>query len=323
MSRKIVVLLLAALALGVGHHVEAQEGKIRRIGVIFRGDERSAVDGLRDGLKELGFNEGKDYVLHVRDLKGDLSAVQPAAKSLEGEKVDVIYSVATSVTAIVKSATTNVPIVFAVGTDPVAAGLVESFATPGGRLTGVYYSSSDLTPKRLQILKAILPKMRKVVVFYSPTVQTTMLALKSARDAARHLQIEIIERPVASVQELQASVAAFKPQDAGAFFFVNDAMVRGQSQFIIDTMKAKKVPTMFATPDVVAQGALVGYGVSYRETGLASARYVQRVLTGTSPKDLPVESLSRVQLAVNLSTARDIGVTIPPAVRLSASEVIQ
>lgn len=322
MSRT-VVFLLSALALAVGHHVEAQEGKIQRVGVIFRGDEYAAVDSLKDGLKQLGLAEGKDYVLHVRDLKGDLNAVQPAAKSLESEKVDVIYSVSTSVTTVVKAATTKVPIVFAVGTDPVAAGLVESFARPGGRLTGVYYSSADLTAKRLEILKAILPKLRKVVMFYSPTNRTTMLAIRSARDVASRLQIEIVERQVASVQELRASVAAFKPQEADAFFYVNDAMVRSQSQFIIDTMKAKKVPTIFATPDVVAQGALVGYGVSFRETGLTSARYVHRILTGVSPKDLPIESLSRVQLAVNLDTAREIGVTIPQAVRLSASEVIQ
>jgi len=323
LSSRIIVTLLAALALISGRGVEAQQGNVQRIGVVFRGDEYAAVDGLKEGLKHLGSAEGKDYVLHVRDLKGDLDAVEPAAKSLEQEKVDVIYSVSTSVTTVVKGATTKVPVVFAVGTDPVVAGLVESFARPGGRLTGVYYSAADLTAKRLEILKAILPKLRKVAIFYSPTTRTTMLAIKSARDAARQLQIELVERQIASVQELRASVAAFKPQDADAFFYVNDAMVRSQSQFIIDTMKAKKVPTMFATPDVVAQGALVGYGVSFREAGLVSARYVHKLLGGASPKDLPIESVSRVGLAVNLNTARDIGVTIPQAVRLSASDVIQ
>ena len=323
MNRKIVASLLAVLALVSGHGVEAQQGKVHRVGVIFRGNEYVVVDGLEEGLKELGFTEDKEYVLHVRDLKVDLDAVEPAAKSLEGEKMDLVYSVSTSVTTEVKGATTKVPVVFAVGTDPVAAGLVESFSRPGGRLTGVYYSSADLTAKRLEILKAILPKLRRVAIFYSPTNRTTMLAIKSARDAARQLQIEIVERQVPSVRELRLSVAAFKPQEADAFFYVNDAMVRSQSQFIIDTMKAKKVPTMFATPDVVAQGALVGYGVGFREAGLVSARYVHKVLSGASPKDLPVESVSRVGLAVNLNTARDIGVTIPQAVRLSASEVIQ
>ena len=315
--------MLTVLALVSGHGVEAQQGNVHRLGVILRGDEYAAVEGLREGLKELGLAEGKDYVLDLRDLKGDLDAVEAAAKSLEQERVDVIYTISTSVSTVTKRATTNVPVVFAVGTDPVAAGLVETFARPGGRLTGVYYSSADLTPKRLEILRAILPKLHKVVMFYSPTNRTTMLAIKSARDVALRLQIEIVEKPVASVQELRASVAAFRPQDADAFFYVNDAMVRSQSRFIIDTMNSKRVATMFATPDVAAQGALAGYGISFHETGLTSARYVHKILTGVSPKDLPVESLSRVQLAVNMNTARAIGVTISQAVRLSASEVIQ
>lgn len=324
MSRSFIVYLLAVLGLASAHCVEAQQGKTYRIGVLREGGPDSvAVEGLKDGLKELGFIEGKHYVLDVRDLKGDSSAIKAAAENLEREKVDLIYSIATSVTIGVKRATARTPVVFAVGTDPVAAGLVETFAKPGGRFTGVHYSTTDLTAKRLEILKAILPKLRNVATLYDPGNPSATASLKSARDAAEQLQFEITATPVASVQEVRAYLAALNTQDADAFLFISDAMVRSQSQIIIDAMTAKKVPTMSLFPSIVAQGALAGYGPSYREVGRSSARYVQKVLTGTSPRDLPVESVSRVELAVNVKTARAIGITIPQSVRLSASEVIE
>jgi putative tryptophan/tyrosine transport system substrate-binding protein len=319
---RIVIGAIAAAV--VLHAAVAQQPKPYRVGIVREGGPDSAVvDGLREGLKELGFVEGKHYVLETRDLKGDRSAVRAAAESFEREKVDLIYSIATSVTMPVKRATSKTPVVFAVGSDPVAAGLVESLAKPGGRFTGVYYSTTDLTAKRLQVLKAILPNLHKVATFYDPGNQFAVAALGSARDSARQLQVEIVETQVTSVTDLRARLASFKAQDADAFFYINDAMVRSQAQVIIDTMRAKKVPTMFSFPGFAAQGALAGYGVSFRDVGKVSARYVQKVLTGSKPQDLPVESLSRVELGLNINTAREIGVTIPQAVRLSASEVIE
>ncbi len=317
--------MLATLVLSSAHLVQAQQTKVYRVGVIHEGGPIYAVvDGLKNGLRELGFEEGKQYLLENRDLKGDRKAAEAAARSLEREKVDLIWTEATSVTIEVKHATTEVPIVFAVGSDPVDAGLVESFARPGGRLTGVYFQqSADLTAKRLEILKAILPGLHRVVTFYDPSNAVATAAAKSAEEAARQLGIEIVERHVASVEELRLGMKALKAQEADAYFFINDAMVTSQAQFIIDTAMAKKLPTMFAVPSLVAQGALASYGVSYREVGRLSAKYVQRILTGTSPQNLPVELLSRVELAVNLKTAREIGVTIPQAVRLRADEVIQ
>jgi putative ABC transport system substrate-binding protein len=303
---------------------EAQQGKVYRVGVILEGGPYYAqVDGLKDGLKELGFTEGKHYVLEIRDVKGDRKAVETTARSLEREKVDLIYSLATSVTTVVKRATTEVPIVFAVGVDPVVAGLVESFARPGGRLTGVHFLSADLVAKRLEILKAILPNLRRIVTFFDPNNPTAIAGAKLAKEAARQLDIEIVERRVASVEELRLAVKALKAQEADAFFYTNDAMVSSQAQLIIDTAREKKLPTMFAEQGSVAQGALAGYGVNYYEGGRLAATYVQRVLTGTSPQNLPVESLSRVELAVNLKTARAIGITIPQAVLLRADKVIE
>ena len=150
-----------------------------------------------------------------------------------------------------------------------------------------------------------------------------MAGAKLAREAARQLKIEILERHVASVEEFRRSLLALKAQDAGAYFHSNDGMVTSQAQFIIDTARAKKLPTMFAEQGLAGQGALVGYGVSYFEAGRLTAKYVQRILTGTSPQNLPVESFSRIGLTVNLKTARELGVTIPQAVLLRADNVIE
>jgi putative ABC transport system substrate-binding protein len=291
--------------------------------VLQGGPSYTAVDGLRDGLKELGFDAGKHYVLEIRDLKGDLKAAEEAAKSLERDKVDLVYTVATSVSVAVKRATTAVPVVFAVGSDPVVAGLVDSFAKPDGRLTGVHFLNADLTAKRLEILKEILPKLRSVVTFYDPRNVIAQGSIKSAREAARRLSVEIVERHVASVEELRLGLNALRAQEVDAYFYVNDAMVTSQAQFIIDVAKTKKLPTMFAEPSLVAQGALAGYGVSFYEVGRLSAKYVQRVLAGTSPRNLPVESFSRLEWAVNLKTSRELGVTIPQAVLLRVDKVIQ
>jgi putative ABC transport system substrate-binding protein len=148
---------------------EAQPARVYRIGVVLQGGPYlEAVDGLRKGLAELELEEGKQFVLHVRDTKGDLKSVETEARRLEGEKVDMIYALATSVTLAAKRATKSVPIVFAAGTDPVAVGLVESIRKPGGRLTGIYSRFTDLTAKQLQLLKEMVPKLRRVVTFYSP-----------------------------------------------------------------------------------------------------------------------------------------------------------
>src|SRR5262245_24869432 len=160
--RRLTLMGLLLLALfAMPGSVGAQQARGYRIGVVHQGGSYSeAIDGLRDGLRELGFEEGKQFLLHVRDVKGDLKAVEAVARGLEGENVDLIWALATSTTLAVKRATNSVPIVFYAGADPVALGLVASFRKPGGRFTGVAGQSSDLTAKRLELLKGMTPRTR-------------------------------------------------------------------------------------------------------------------------------------------------------------------
>lgn len=172
MPRRAFVATMAGVLIAAPVAAGAQQTQQRyRVGVVLQGGPFYAmIDGFRDGLKDLGFEEGRQYLLHIRDVKGDPKALQETARALEQEKVDVIYSLSTSVTLAVKQATASVPIVFYVGTDPVVVGLVKSYAKPGGRLTGVHSQTTELDSKRLEILKEMFPKLRRVATFYAPAI---------------------------------------------------------------------------------------------------------------------------------------------------------
>jgi putative ABC transport system substrate-binding protein len=226
------------------------------VGVILQGGPYfAAIDGLRAGLKELGLEEGKQFVLYVRDAKGDLKAVEAAAQSLEVERVDLIYSVGTSVTLAVKRATTNIPIVFYAGTDPVAGGLVASFPKPGGRFTGVHGQVTDLSAKRLELLKEMTPRMRRVLALYNPDNPAAQRSATMVREAARQLKVKLVERPIASVEELRAALRALRPGEVDAIAHVTDAMVTSQADLIIETARAMRLPTIFQDKGSAGRGA--------------------------------------------------------------------
>lgn len=175
--------------------VQAQQACIYRVGVLWVGGAASAsIDGLRDGLRELGFDEGKQVIFHLRDSNGDLKSIETAAKRLEAERVDLIYTVSTSVTLAAKQATKNVPIVFYAGTDPVKVGIVESYRKPGGRLTGIHSLTVDLMAKRVQLLKEMVPRLRRVATFYNPKNPASQQSVKIVREATQRLNVDLVER---------------------------------------------------------------------------------------------------------------------------------
>jgi putative ABC transport system substrate-binding protein len=299
------------------------QGRVHPVGVVLLGGPYAqAIDGLREGLRELGFEEGKQYALLVRDAKGVLTAAGAAAKSLEAEKVDVIFALGSSVAFTAMKATHSVPIVFHAGADPVAVGLVESYRKPGGRLTGVSSQSRDLAPKRLELFKEIAPAIRRVVAFYNLN-NPTRYDVAAMHDAARGLKMQFVERWVGTVEELRAALRGLRPGDADAIFYVGDAMVSSQAQLMIETGLTKRLPTMLQEEGSVAVGALASYGVSFRAIGRLAAKHVHRILLGARPGDLPVERFDRLHLAINLKTAKAIGLTIPPSVLTRADEVIR
>jgi putative ABC transport system substrate-binding protein len=325
MTNRLRVLSLTLALLAAPLAAEAQQARVFHVGVVIQGGPSYyvAVDGLRDGLREFGLEDGKQLILHVHDTHGDLRAVEAAARTLEAQKVDLIYSWSTSVSLAVAQATQKVPIVFYAGTDPVAAGLVGNFRKPGGRVTGVHGWTTDLTAKRLALLKEMVPRLRRVVAFYNPENPAAQQALKLARDAARHLKVSLVEHRVASVEELRAGLHALPAGEVDAYFHVSDAMVTSQTPLVLEATTAKRLPTMFQDRQSVVQGGLASYGVDYYTVGRLSAKQVRRILLGADPGDLPIEQIERIPFVINLKTAKALGLTIPPSVLARADEIIQ
>ena len=212
---------------------------------------------------------------------------------------------------------------FNAGSDPVAFGLVESFRKPGGRLTGIYSRFTDLTAKRLELLKEMLPRIRRVVTFYNPGNSVAQRGVKVARETARQLKLELLERRVASVEELRVALRALRAGEADAYFSMPDGMVISQAALVVDAMSARKLPAMFAELDSVARGGLASYAVSYYALGRLAAKDVQRILLGANPGDLPVEQFDQLQLVINMKTAKALGLTIPPSLLQRADQVIE
>jgi len=324
MRRKLFGLTLSTMLFALCMSAEAQQPKVYRIGAIHQGGPiKAVVDGLRDGLKQSGLEEGKHYALDIRDAKGDIKAVEEAAKNLEREKVNLIYAVTTSVATAVKNVTSSMPIVFAVGSDPVGSGLIQSYGKPGGRLTGVQYSVTDLTGKRLEILKEMLPKLSRVVIIYNPNNRSSAEAAALARQAGKLFKVQLVERQATSVEELRQRIGAFKAKEADVYFYTTDAIVISQAQFVVDMATSKKLPTMFSEQSLVVMGGLASYGQNFHETGRLSAKYVQKVMTGAQPGDLRVEVVDKFELVFNLKTAKQIGLTIPPNLLARAEKVIR
>ena len=314
---------LGAMLLALCPAANAQQ-KVYRIGVVFPGGPLSeTVDGLRKGLTDLGFEEGKQFTLTIRDTRGNAKEAADAARTFEQEKVNLIYAIASTVITAAKEATQSVPIVFSIGSDPVALGLVNDFAKPGGRLTGIHYLVRDLTAKRLEILKEMLPKINRVLTLFNPATTVAKEGAALAREEAKRLGLKFIERHVSSAEELRKRLQAIKAGEADAFFYIPDPMVVSQAQLIIDTAKTRKLPTMFQDQSLVAKGGLASYGQNYQEIGRLSAKLVYRVLNGTPPRDLRVETFDDVELVINLKTAKELGLTIPPNLLARAKKVIK
>ncbi len=301
-----------------------QPSKIPRVGVIVQGDAHyTGLSGLRKGLRELGIEEGRHLSLTVRDTKGDLKAAGVAAAELERDGITLIVTFGMSPTLAAKQATSTVPMVYVGGTDPVAGGLANSVARPGGRVTGVHHLQAELTSKRLELFRDLVPSLRRVAIFYNPNNPIAQLAMGLARDAARLFGLELVERQVTSHEAIRQEAEGLGRLGVDGYYFISDSTVIGQQQIITDAANRFRLPTMALELDIVRRGALAGYGLNYGELGRLAAKFVHRIVAGEQPGDLPIEDITVPALAINLKTARSIGVAVSPDILARADEVIE
>jgi putative ABC transport system substrate-binding protein len=288
-----------------------------RVGVL--NDARAAnhptVQGLKAGLRDLGFQEGRDVIFDVNLTDGNPERMPGAAGALVKAGVDVIFTSGEAATLAAKAATQTIPIVFTLVGDPVAAGIVKSLAHPVGNLTGVSSLTTELVPKRLEVLKTLAPGLRRVWAIYHGADPASRAAITRALENSSHFGIEIVPRTVLTQGELEQILERLRPGDA---LLVPDSATMDISAVLLETSLARRVPAVFSSELWVSHGGLVSYGADYRAQGVQAARLVGKILHGAHPRDLPVEGADRIVLAVNLKTAASFGLTAPRQVLFRA-----
>jgi putative ABC transport system substrate-binding protein len=320
-------LLALALALALsgplGDAAHAQRARPVRIGALTEAwGPTTLLVGLRDGLMELGYREERDFAIGVRFTQGDPAELPEAARDLVRLGVDLLVAADTSAAArAAQMATDRVPIVFIGGSDPVEARLVKSFARPGGNVTGIADIDLELAPKRLELFRDLVPGLKRVLFAYDAGNPLTAPLLRAHRDAARRLGLSLVERPVRTQEEAQATLAAIRRGDVEGIVSprLHSLNIPG---FTLEAGGRAAIPTMFHSPFYVERGGLASYGADRHEMGRQAARLVDRILRGARPADLPVEQANKFELTVNLRTARTLGLAVPEAMLLRVDRVL-
>ena len=285
--------------------------------------EDQTIRGLREGLKEHGYKEGKNVVIEINDLKGDRSALKAAAAQLVAKKVDLIFTAGSRATQAAMEATKEIPIIFRHSADPVELGFVKSMNQPGGNVTGVAAFSGQTTEKRLEILKEIVPNVRRVHIFYDSNIAFARENFAAAKKAAAKFNLEVVEHSVKSPEELKTALNALQISDGDAIFEVSDDLIESQAEFIFDAARQKALPTIFEGADWAVKGAMISYGANYILMGRQAAGLVNKIFRGEKPRTLPAERAAKYDLVINLRMANAIGLAIPPETLKKADKVIR
>ena len=296
-----------------------QSGKVWRIGFIAHRDERF-YESLFGRLRELGYEEGRNLIVERRYAQGDADRFQEFADEMVRLNVDVIIVVTTPAQA-AKRATTTIPIVHPAVIDPVGTGLVASLARPGGNLTGL--AILELSARRLEVLKEVIPRLSNGAVLWNAANPANAVAWKETDNAARVLAVTLQSYEVRNVNDFEGAFARIAQQRPDFLYVLQDALMLGHRRQIIDFANQNRLPSMFVGKEWVEEGGLMCYGVRLPEWYRRAASYVDKILRGAKPADLPVEQPTLFELVFNLKTAKAIGVTIPPPLISRADEVIE
>jgi putative ABC transport system substrate-binding protein len=277
---------------------------------------------MRDGLLALGYREGEQFELGVRFTQGNLADLPAAARELVQYGVDLIFADGDEPAKAAQMATRQIPIVFADVGDPLGSGLIQSFARPGGNLTGVADLRLELSPKRLQVFQELLPGLQRVLFPYDAADATSVAAAQVYRDAARRLGIELVERAVRTEAEAQATLAAVRKGEVDGLLQPHNTALNIPG-FVLEAAARQAIPSMFPTAFMVEQGGLASYGPDMYDSGRQAARLVDKIRKGGKPAEIPVEVNHKIEFVINLKVAQTLGLTIAPEVLFQADRLIR
>ena len=317
---------VSALLLALCLSAEAQQPKkMARIGYLSAGDpvsRRYRVDAFRQGLKELGYGEGKNIIIEYRYSETRLDRLPELARELVGLKVDIIFAGSRPATEAARNATQMIPIVTS-SSDPVGSGYVAGLARPGGNITGLTNFSSELVGKRLELLKEVIPQLSQVAVLHTPG-EPAFDTWANTEAAARSLGIRLLRAEVKSRDDLEPAFAAIKRERAGALMRLRSPiLVNDLTKRIIDLATESRLPAMYDEQRFPQLGGLMSYGVNLADLDRRAAIYIDKILNGIKPADLPVEQPTKFELVINLKTARVLGLKIPAHLLMEADRVIE
>jgi len=303
-----------------------QRAKIARPGYLGFGTPAASanrVEALRTGLRDLGYVEGKNLVIEFR-WSSTVEQMHEAAAELARMKVDVIFATSSTESEPARRATSTIPIVFATHADPVGVGHVASLARPGGNMTGLADIQAMTTPKRLEILKETLPQANRFGVLWSPTAPSYRPVLDAAETAKGKLGVQLVTVSVSTVADFDGAFARMAQQRVDGVFVVGSTLTHRLNRPLLAELAMKhRLPTIFGARDNVVAGGLMSYAPDHNDLTRRAAVYIDKILKGANPGDLPVEQASKYQLVFNLKTARALGLTIPPSILARADEVIE
>jgi len=297
----------------------------RRIGVllVLFSPESKEAQAFRQGLRDAGYAEGRDVVLEWRSANGDYARIPELVADLVQRKVDVIVADTTFATQAVKYATSTIPIVMALVADPVGSGLVTSLAHPGGNITGLSIMLAELSAKRLQLLKEAIPRLTRVAVLWNPATPYHQKAVEDLKAVALSLAIELSFVGVRTPEQFDPAFSAVSRAHAQALYVLEAPLFYTHRTTLLELASKARLPAMYGPREYVDEGGLMSYGANIGNVFRRSAGYVDRILKGAKPGDLPIEQPTKFELVINLKTARAIGITIPEAILLRADEVIR
>ena len=324
--RKLLIALGAAVLTAPFGSFAQQVKKSIVVGVLRYGDKSSSeayIVAFRQGLDALGYIEGKNLTLQLRFADGKAERLAALAEELVRLKVDVIMAADTPSTRAAQRATREIPIVIGTSTDPVGSGLVASLAHPGGNTTGLSNMASDISPKRLEMLIALVPKLSQVAVLLDSSNPATRAELKSLEEANKRAGLKLLVLEAETPEQIERAFAAMVKQRVEGLIITNNALFMQQRNQIAELALNNRIPTLGAIRALADAGLLMSYGQNTIESFRRAATYVDKIVKGTKPADLPIEQATTIELFVNMKTAKALGITIPQSILIRADKVIE
>ena len=324
MDRRIFLSGLAGGVLALSFTSQAQQAaRVPRIGVLYAGNIGTGTEAMRQGLQELGYVEGRTAVVEWRWWEGKPERLREVVAEMVRLDLDVIVVGGSEATKALKEATRSIPIVFSGPSYPVEEGLVKSFARPGGNITGVTVAQSDTVMKLLQLLRDVVPALRDACVIWSPVNPGTEFTLRDMKAAAQGMKLTLLPVAMSSAADVDPALAALARGHPGALIVLPAVIPAANAERIGELAIRLRIPSITANKALMERGLLMSYGADPRDVGRRVPTYVDRILKGAKPADMPVERPTKFELAINMKTAKAIGLTIPQTLLLRADEVIQ